>query len=187
MFTDHFRELEALRQQIAHLATGAFRRELSENVSRAARHEADVGFERAVDPYDTPWPQLTYRDGKALDDEGHLRRVITGPATVFENGFIISTRGGRTFDSVKYAATHQYGAHIRARGPRGMRFRVGGTTRTNGPMTVRASEVVVPRRQFMPEGRLGARWERGMARAANDTMAQNVAPRRGCHSHRRAP
>lgn len=172
--TGSFRELELLRQRIASIAGTQFQFEMSERLAWEARQQADIGFKRGIDPYDNPWEPLKYRTGKPLDDEGHLRRTITGPARVTPQGFVISTRGGGAFASVRYADTHYRGRTIRAKTAKGMRFRTGGTSRLNGPIWARAQVVTIPKRQFMPEGYLGPRWRAAFERQADDVLRRHM-------------
>lgn len=176
MITGAFKELEELRKRVAFIASPEFRYELCNELADEAQKQAQAGFDRGVDPYDVPWAPLTYRSGKPLVDEGHLERAITGPQakTVTPQGFVISTRGMRTFPSVANAMTHFRGRTINAKTAKGMRFRYGGTSRTNGPNWARAQSVTIPKRQFMPEGTMGSRWTAGFDARANRLMRRTM-------------
>lgn len=170
--TGPYRELEQLRRNLSHVASPQFRLTLSETLCQEALHQAEIGFDRAVDPYDHPWAPLKYRKGKTLVDEGHLKRAVTSrsAARVYERGFVISTKPSMGERSVANAGTHQYGRTIKAKTAKGMRFRVGGTSRTNGPTWVRAQTVTIPKRQFMPEGELGPRWAKAFEKRADEVL-----------------
>lgn len=176
MVTGSFADLRALQRKLARIASGEFRREMSQALADEARKQIDAGFAASVDPYDQPWAPLKYRAGRPMDDEGHVRRALTAPqaAIVTEQGFEITTSGAsRAFASVRNLRTHQYGKTIMAKG-RPMRFRAGGTTRANGPTVVKAQKVVVPKRQVMPEGRVGSRWGRAFRKVADALMHRAV-------------
>lgn len=169
--TGSFSDLRALERKLARIASGGFRREMSQALADEARHQIDDGFSRGVDPYDRPWEPLKYRAGKPMDDEGNVRRALTRPAIVTEQGFVITTRGAGA-SSVRNLATHQYGRTIMAKG-KPMRFRVGGSSRASGEW-VTAQKVVVPKRQVMPEGFVGSRWGRAFRKVADALMAKAV-------------
>jgi len=87
--------------------------------------------------YPARWPKsigAMLRGGKTLVDRSTLRGSI-------------STKSGDNYaaagTSVKYAAVHQFGATIRAKTARGLRFRI-------GQQWVTKRSVVIPPRPFLP-------------------------------------
>jgi phage gpG-like protein len=178
--TGDFKDLADLRRQLERLGGPAHRLEMAKNLAEEARTQVVLGFARGVDPYGKPWKPLRSRVGQPLLDTGRLRNSIAGYPHVTLSGFTIST-------GVKYAATHQYGATIRARNPTMgfgragssgqdmvtagkpmLRFRVGG--RGKAGRWVSKEQVTVPRRQFMPEGDVGPRRSVALEKAADVVM-----------------
>jgi phage gpG-like protein len=144
-----------------------------------------LGFVRGVDPYDRPWKPLRSRDGQPLRDSGRLQNSVAGAhLNVTQTGFRITT-------NVKYAATHQYGATIRAKNARFrfgglgdeqdmvtggkpmLVFRVGGPRPRKNGRWVSKAEVTIPRRQYMPEGNVGPRWAAALEGTA-DLVIQRI-------------
>jgi phage gpG-like protein len=184
--TGDFGDLVELRQAMAKLATPEHRLDLAKNLAEEARTQVAFGFQRGVDPYDQPWPKLASREGQPLRDTGRLLNSVSGQPLVSEQGFRIST-------GVKYAATHQYGATIRAKnatvrfggagsdsqdtvtsGKPMLRFRVGGARPSKTGRWVSKEEVTIPRRQFMPEGSVGGRWLSAFEKVAELVLRRRV-------------
>jgi phage gpG-like protein len=152
---------------MAAVASPGLRRDIAANCAEAAVKLIDDGFRTSTDPYGKPWAPLRSRVGKPLLDtrthlQGRLAPRVTG------SGFTIST-------SFVGAAVHQYGAVIKAKTSKGLRFRVRGAPSKRSPRGklsgwITAQQVTIPRRQYMPEGHAGQRWERGLNDAATDTL-----------------
>jgi phage gpG-like protein len=164
--TGDFRDLATLRAALSRAGGTGERLALSKNLAEEARTQVAFGFQSGVDPYDRKWPKLRSREGQPLRDTGRLMNSVAGQPSMTATGFTIST-------GVKYAATHQYGATIKAKNPSYnfggagsdgqdmvragkpmLRFRVGGRK----GRWVSKEKVEIPRRQFMPEGDVGPRW-----------------------------
>jgi len=170
-------ELRELASRIEKLTGEAQRSVLTQRLAEEARTQALLGFEQSRDPYGEPWKPVA-RGGQPLLDTGRLHnslRPVSSP-----NGFTIST-------NVKYAATHQYGATIKAKRP-GIIGRALG--RKGKPLTFKVGppgkqvwrskyEVKIPRRQFMPEGRLGPIWTAAIFKVADATVREFMGPTRG--------
>lgn len=145
---------------------------LQKRLGATAVAEAEKGVRSGRDPYGTNWTPLTSRTGQPLRRTGtniqrswHSRE--TGPIT-FEFG-----------SRFKWLRTHQYGAVIRARYAKALKFWVEGATSIysrHGAGSKRlvgkgggasqmnlviAQKVTIPRRQMIPEeatGGLGRIW-----------------------------
>lgn len=154
---------------------------LQKRLGQAAVAQAQLGVRVGKDPYGKSWVPLTSRSGQPLRRTGNnIQRSWTA--------------GGETPDTFKfgsrfkYLATHQYGAVIRAKNGRSLRFWVEGATAAQhiradsrftrkgreikGKILIRKGQatqynqvfvqkVTIPRRQLVPEmdtGGLGKRW-----------------------------
>lgn len=112
-------------------------------------------FQTERDPYGRPWAPLKLRNGKILSATGRLRNSASlglQPG----GGFSISL-------TAAYAATHQYGATIRPRRARMLAWKVRGSGKSYF-----AKEVVIPKRQMIPEastGGYGPIWAAALGRA----------------------
>jgi phage gpG-like protein len=135
-------------------------------------------FAKSRDPYDRTW-KPAFRGGQTLLDTGRLRASFSSQPTA--PGFQIST-------NVKYAAIHQYGGVIRPKKPGGVlvfnlqtgtRFAGRGGRRLKSPKAVQtkvfATSVTMPRRQIVPEGRLGVNWTDGFIRESEAIMRERLA------------
>lgn len=128
-------------------------------VSRAVAEEAktliDDGFARGIAPDGTKWPPLRFRSGQPLRDSGRLQRSLAPVDT--GTGFRAST-------NLVYAALHQYGGKIKARGK---------TLYDRRTKTAFGKSVRIPARRFLPRdgGALPARWSRGLNEAATEAIA----------------
>ena len=186
--TGDFSGLKQLAIAMSALGEPPARRELSAVLGEEARTQALIGFQRGVDPYDVKWKPIRYRQGQPLRDTGRLQNSITGSGGLrsYERGFSITT-------DVFYAATHQYGATIKAKRARPhyhfgsgdmvsytesrpmLVFKVRG--RGGKVRWVSKAQVTVPRRQFMPEGHLGPRWEKGLEAQAGEFLQRKLGRR----------
>lgn len=160
-----FGALRQLREQLAGIADADFRRELTAALAEEARTQVHFGFDREEGPDGVPWPALKSRDGRALRDTGRLRNSITTESNA--SGFTLLT-------NVKYAATHQYGATIRAKTARGLTFRVGGARPRTRGQWVRMPQVTIPRRQFLPEDRVSQRFEDALNAEADRILRKRL-------------
>lgn len=123
------------------------RPELLREIADDWLQRVQAGFDRGVDPYGRAWiPSVKTRlcGGRTLIESGRLRRGISNRVT----GETILFRA-----AAPYAATHQRGATIRARGGGYLRFQICG--RWFSKRSVR-----VPARPFLPDARgLPGSWE----------------------------
>ena len=145
-----FRGLDRLLRALDRLTQPGAMREVSRVAAEGAMSALMDRFRTATDPWGRPWrPSLRAQleGGQTLSDTGRLRRSFS-VQSVSERGFVIGT-------NVRYAAAHQFGAVIRPRRARYLRFRLAGGrgTRKGGRgRWVTASRVELPARPFFPEG-----------------------------------
>lgn len=146
-----FRGLDRLLRSLDRLTRPGAMREVSRAAAEGAMSALMDRFRTATDPYGRAWPpslRAQLEGGQTLSDTGRLRRSFS-VQSVSERGFVIGT-------NVRYAAAHQFGAVIRPRRARYLRFRLAGGrgTRKGGRgRWVTARVVVLPARPFFPEGR----------------------------------
>lgn len=157
-----FSELAQLSEKLEQISGDEFRRESVQRLAEEARTQVLLGFEQSRDPYGNPWkPPVTRPGGKPLLDKGRLRNSINVKSN--QSGFIVST-------DVSYAATHQYGATIKAKTPgKPLKFRVGKSGWRS------KYSVTIPRRQFMPENYLGPIWSEALGLEADRILAEYLA------------
>lgn len=145
-----FTELRALTAALDRLTRPSALREASRAAAEGAMGALSDRFRTATDPYGRPWvPSLRaeMEGGQTLSDTGVLRRSFS-VREVTPRGFAIGT-------PVRYAAPHQFGAVIRPRRARYLRFRLpGGRGKRKGGRGpwVSAREVRLPARPFFPTG-----------------------------------
>jgi phage gpG-like protein len=130
---------EAVRRKLADL------REQSGDISdalnavgRTIRTRVDMGFRSGSDPWGMAWSPLRIRNGQPLRDTGRLQRSITYA--------VGGSPGDQYVDigtNLKYAPVHQYGATIRAKDAKFLRF-----LGSNG--FIFKKQVVIPARPFLP-------------------------------------
>lgn len=128
-------------------------------VSRAVSEEAkmlvDEGFARGISPAGAAWAPLQVRAGQPLRDTRRLQSSLAPVDT--GRGFRIST-------NVSYAAVHQYGATIRAKGKHGLY-----SPKLKAHF---GKKVKIPARPFLPrDGKLPSRWSKGLDEAAKEAIA----------------
>ena len=162
-----FQELRRLRSRFAKLATPAARLDVTRAVAEAAEKQIDDSFRASRGPYGRAWAPLKSRTGRPLMDTGaHLRNTLAPKITA--RGFVITT-------AFPGAPVHQYGATIRAKNGKALVFRAGGVRprghgRGRTGSVVFARKVVIPRRQFMPEGTIGPIWGKAIDAAADEAI-----------------
>lgn len=151
--TGDVHELQLLVKGLERLATPEARHELAERIAAAAKTLVALEFDSHTDPYGRKWAPLRSRAGQPLTDTGRLA-----------HSFAFQAQGDdvRLGTSVQYAGVHQYGAAIKPKNAKALRFRVGGA-RPNAPGKatggfVFAKKVTIPQRQMVPEGDLGPVW-----------------------------
>lgn len=131
---------------------------LQKVLGQAAIAQASIGIRLSKTPYGEPFAALTSRVGKPLRRTGNniQRSWTAGQET--PAAFVFGSR-------FKWLATHQYGAVIRPKRAKYLRFRMEST----GKALLRRLEVTIPRRQMIPEkdtGGLGSRWTNAFKRTA---------------------
>ena len=169
--TGDFNGLKRLVENFDELASGRFRSRLSGRLADAARAEVTKSFDQERDPYGQKWTPLKpatikARKGggagaKILQDTRRLRKSVTSDRAYTHDagGFTVGT-------NVEYAAIHNFGGTI----PPSTRIKFStsqlrGANGRFGRHITRASSrgswnngIQIPRRQFLPEGRLGPIW-----------------------------
>lgn len=162
-----FSRLNRLLQTVGYMIRPEWRTGLSRVVAEAALEQIAVSFAGERDPWDRPWPKSLRAEmegGQTLSDTGRLRRSFTYRAS--SRGFVVGT-------NVRYAATHQYGAIIRPKRAKYLRFRLPGGSRPRkggrGPW-VQVKKVTIPARSFVPEPELSPRWKRAFEEAAQNYL-----------------
>lgn len=148
MIRGEYSKLSRLVKWTQGIASPGWRTGLSAAAAEAARERVAASFAEQRDPWGRAWKRSLRAElegGQTLSDTGRLRRSFTYRAT--SGGFAIGT-------NVLYAATHQYGALIRAKRAKYLRFRLAGGARRRksgrGPM-VQVKAVVIPPRPIIPE------------------------------------
>lgn len=165
--TGDFAGLREMELQLTRLGSAAGRADVVRVCSEAAVKVLDDQFRGGHDPYGKAWKPLTSRVGKPLLDTWvHLRNTLAPKLRT--DGFAITT-------AFPGAPVHQYGATIRPKAGKALAFRAGGVRprghgrgRTGGQVFAR--KVVIPKRQFMPEGTPGPAWSQAIDEAAETAI-----------------
>jgi phage gpG-like protein len=153
--TGDFGKLEELSGALRKLAEPAARKELSKNLAEEYRSFMEECFHEGHGPYGEKWAPLKFRTSaggasqKPLADTGIMKGAAT-PLHVSESGF--SVQVGK-----HYASTHQFGAVIRPKAAKALRFRGvtyvptknGGARRKYGNW-IFVKSVTIPARPFAP-------------------------------------
>ncbi|UZX16555.1 phage virion morphogenesis protein [Thermus sp. PS18] len=148
-----FRGLDRLLRTLDRLTRPEAMREVSRAAAEGAMVALSDRFRTATDPHGRPWvPSLRARleGGQTLSDTGRLRRSFH-VTRIGPDGFTIGT-------NVIYAAPHQFGAVIRPRRAKYLRFRLAGGrgVRKGGRgRWVTTDRVELPARPFFPVDDLG--------------------------------
>jgi len=109
---------------------------LMERTGRVAHTDTLMNFRRSQTPHGEQWAPITHRKGKPLLNTNRLRNSIMMDASDDE-----ATVG----TNVKYAATHNFGATIKPKNGKYLKFKIGGKF-------VQVKQVVIPARQFLGFG-----------------------------------
>jgi hypothetical protein len=124
-----------------------------------------------VDPYDRPWKKLTSRSGTPLRDTGaHFLNSFTIVAAPRHFGVMTNFIG---------ANVHQYGATIKPKNKKALRFKVRGRATKSNPRGKLSGDIIVgsvkiPKRQVLPEGDAGPRWNKALEAAADSVIAHHL-------------
>lgn len=162
-----FEGLAELAARLKGLSMGSGRMSVIRAVSEAAMKQIDDEFRQGRDPYGKRWAPLTSRQGQPLLDTGaHLRNSLAPKLS--PGGFSITT-------AFIGAPVHQYGATIKAKRAKALRFKAGGPrprgyAKNNQAKAVFAQKVVIPQRQYMPEKSIGAIWGPALEASADDSL-----------------
>lgn len=150
--TGDFTQLALLQSQLARIGSEGVKR-VAKQVGLECKALVAEGFSRGVSPSGQAWAPVR-RGGQPLRDTGRLASSITLNDT--GAGFTVGT-------NVSYAAVHQYGATIHAKGKRGL----------YSPKLRQffGKTVTIPARPFLPEGdSLPATWATRLDEAALDAL-----------------
>lgn len=174
-------QLETLQKRIAKLANPGDRASFHAIASTAFAAESlkliDDGFYKSRDPYGKQWKALTSRQGRPLLDTGLMAAAFNAKVTA--DGYVIDAlyRNNDPKYDANIIATHQYGATIRPRYAKRLRFQVRGpSTKSNkrGKQSwVVTDKVVIPRRTMVPEqqfGGWGPIWSKALEIEADGIM-----------------
>ncbi len=162
--TSAFNTAKKIQEGLNKLA-GSQKQVLQKLLGQAAIAQASLGIRRSQTPYGEAFAPLTSRVGIPLRRTGNnIQRSWTSEqerptSFVFGNRF-------------KYLATHQYGAVIKPKRARYLRFK------SEKWGNVAAKKVVIPRRQMVPEqdtGGLGKRWLGAFKRTTQGYLARQFA------------
>lgn len=171
--------LPDVSRRLQKVASPDFNLRMARNLAEEARTQISDGFQKERDPYGRRWEPPKYRKGKALQDTGRMAASVSTSA---------SARGFRIDIPVKYAAPHQYGAHIAPHSrvgrqvlwnnPRNGRF-VGKSTKLKAVMETTVTRrtyargITIPQRQMVPmpsTGGLGPIWAPAFHRVAKKLL-----------------
>ena len=119
----------------------------------------DDGFYKSRDPYGKRWTPLTSRQGKPLLDTGRMAAAFN--ARVTADGYVIDVlvRNNDPKYDANIVATHQYGATIRPKYAKHLRFAVRGgpvgKNKRGAKSWVITDKAVIPQRIMVPEQQFG--------------------------------
>ncbi len=156
---------------------------LQRRLGATAVAEAEKGVRLGRDPYGNKWAPLTSRTGLPLRRTGNNIQRNWNAQTLSPTRFVFGS-------GFRWIKTHQYGAVIRPKRARALRFWVEGASAVQSfkegsfkikkgqatQMTlVFARKVVIPRRQLVPEvstGGIGKIWFKAFERTTNAYVKQ---------------
>jgi len=177
-----FAAAERLSRQFSQLTTSAWKRAFVQNIAEEYRDFMTDCFRRSESPYGDRWAPLKFRSSangrgqKPLLNSGIMRGAVT-PINVTTTGFKVSV-------GVKYATTHQYGATIRPKKAKALRFqgvsfkqrgrgtRRQGASRKGGAL-VFVKKVVIPARPFAPLNGMPSELNSRAIEASDDFMREH--------------
>ena len=174
--TGDFDKLRTLVVTLSGLST--FTEEGKRRLGEEGIRQVHDEFAKSRDPYDRAW-KPAFRGGQTLLNTGRLRASFSSQPT--GPGFRIST-------PVKYAAIHNYGGVIKAKNAPYLVFKIKTSNQFRSTKTgkrfakpragyqwVSVKQVEMPRRQIIPEGRLGVNWTDGFIRESEAIMRERLA------------
>ena len=110
------------------------RKPLFTRLGRALTSDAKMNFRRQHEPDGTSWKPLKIRKGQILSDTGRLKNSLTYKTG--EDEVQVGT-------NVKYARTHQFGAIIKPKNKKFLKFKGA------GGQDIFAKKVEIPARKFL--------------------------------------
>jgi phage gpG-like protein len=131
--------------------TAQAKRAILKALEEEAINQVMEGFDAARDPYGTPWKQ-TIRGGEILQDKGGLKRSV------------FRKRGSDSFTigfTKLYAAVHQFGATIKAKGAGYLHFKLLGKWKKVRSVRIDARPMVPTATRGLPPS-----WYRAFEKAA---------------------
>jgi phage gpG-like protein len=160
-----FAKLARLQAKLKTLASSDTQTRLTNVLGAEALAQVQFGFRESRDPYGQGWAALKLRaGGKPLLDTGRLRSSFSYQPQ--RSAFRIGT-------NFIGAPVHQYGATIRPKRGKFLRFKGkvhGRTRKTTG--WIFAKEVTIPRRQMVPEGSPGPIWAKALNAAGTRFLSR---------------
>jgi phage gpG-like protein len=154
-----FDRLERLITRAGRIQSPQFRRNLLDEMAAEVNRQIGLGFRLSQDPFGRPWKPLTSRVGRPLVKTGKLQRAAQSAKPTATGVMVV-------IDLIQ-AATHQYGARIRAKNVKALRFRI-------GQRVVFAKSVTIPARPFLPEGEIPPRWRDGLAHVVTVALSRTL-------------
>lgn len=149
---------EDLNRALYKIKGGQMRAVLTRNLAEEAKKQVMDEFRHGRDPYGEKWLPVL-RGGRPLLFHGHMRSSFHGEPT---------SRGFRLVSNLIYTAVHNYGATIRAKSGPYLVFKIG---RGRKAKWAKVEEVKIPKRQLVPDGRLGPIWTRAFHRVTKRVIA----------------
>lgn len=150
-----FDRLERLVARAGRIASPAFRRQMLGDMAKEVNRQIGIGFDRGQDPNGNAWQPLRFGSRSPLVKSGKLKRKAQNALPTID-GVMVQV-------DLVYAATHQYGATIRARKAKFLRFRA-------GRRWIFAKQVTIPARPFLPSGELPQRWREALANVVVESL-----------------
>ena len=123
----------ALKQLQDRLAGFSETGPLMARIGRVMKTDTQLNFRRGTSPQGNSWAPLKGRNGQPLRDTGRLMRSIDYEAS--DDEVVIGT-------NVKYGPTHQFGAVIKPKNGKFLKFKIGN-------QFVSLKKVTIPARPFI--------------------------------------
>ena len=155
-----FDELDRLIGKLEDIRAKRLQAQMSRALAEEAIELVHQGFDDEADPFGNEWAPLKSRDGRALQKDGHLLSsfhvVRSGP-----DGFAIGS-------NERWVHVHQYGATIRPKGKKWLRFVM------NGEVVFR-KQVVIPARPMLPgANELPPAWDAAFQETATELLEAHM-------------